>query len=282
MSHEMQIWSCGGGTQSGAIASLIASGELPRPDHAFMTDTGREKSGTWPFVHDFIRPTIAKVGLELTIIKTSDFDDTGLFSKATHDVLLPGFTTISGSVGKLEAWCSGRWKRDVGERWMRSIGIQTATNWIGISTDELRRLRNQHRDWLKLRYPLIFDVRYTRLRCVERIRADGWTREIPHSACFMCANQQDDEWLDMQRNFPADFAAACAIEIEIQRSDPHFWLHPSCVPLSQVDFTAQSSMFADRGCTHRMFHMRLQSTYSIPCDCGAKVKGQYETLGGVA
>ena len=62
MSHETQIWSCGGGTQSGAIASLIASGELPRPDYAFMTDTGREKSGTWPFVDGFIRPALAKVG----------------------------------------------------------------------------------------------------------------------------------------------------------------------------------------------------------------------------
>lgn len=42
MSAATQVWSCGGGTQSGAIASLIRLGKLPRPDYAFMTDTGRE------------------------------------------------------------------------------------------------------------------------------------------------------------------------------------------------------------------------------------------------
>lgn len=28
-----QVWSCGGGTQSGAIAALIRAGKLPRPDY---------------------------------------------------------------------------------------------------------------------------------------------------------------------------------------------------------------------------------------------------------
>ena len=41
-----EIWSCGGGTQSGAIAVLIGQGKLPKPDLCFMTDTGREKSST--------------------------------------------------------------------------------------------------------------------------------------------------------------------------------------------------------------------------------------------
>jgi hypothetical protein len=253
MSHETQIWSCGGGTQSGGIASLIGAGKLPRPDLAFMTDTGREKSGTWPFVDGFIRPQLAKVGLELTVIQKSDFCEIDLFSAATASVLLPGYTNQSGEVGKLQGWCSGRWKRDVAERWMRSIGIETATNWIGISVDELRRVRTQHRGWLRLRYPLIFDVRYSRSQCIARIRADGWAGEIPHSACWMCPNQQDSEWLDMQRNYPADFAAACALEIEIQVVDPYFWLHPSCKPLAAVDFTSQFTMFSDRGCTTGCF-----------------------------
>ena len=253
MSHETLIWSCGGGTQSGAIASLIGSGKLPRPDYAFMTDTGREKSGTWPFVDGFIRPHLAKVGLELTIVKKSEFCEIDLFSAASQSVMLPGYTTQGGGVGKLQGWCSGRWKGDVAERWMRSIGIETATNWIGISLDEMRRVRSQHRGWLKLQYPLIFILRYTRSKCIERIRADGWTGEIPHSACWMCPNMSDGEWLDMSINWSGDFAAACALEIDIQAVDPHFWLHPSCKPLASVDFTAQTTMFSDRGCTTGCF-----------------------------
>jgi hypothetical protein len=56
-----EVWSCGGGTQSGAIAVLIAQGRLPKPDIAFMTNTGRERSSTWPFVDGFIRQQLAKI-----------------------------------------------------------------------------------------------------------------------------------------------------------------------------------------------------------------------------
>ncbi len=75
-----QVWSCGGGTQSGAIAALIGVGQLPKPDIAFMTDTGRERSGTWPFVDGFIRPQLAKVGLELQIVNASEFASTAIIT----------------------------------------------------------------------------------------------------------------------------------------------------------------------------------------------------------
>lgn len=248
---RFDVWSCGGGTQSGAIATLIRLGKLPRPDFAFMTDTNRERSSTWPFVDGFIRPALASVGLDLTIVQASEHARLDVYWNDT--VLLPGYTTLSGEVGKLSPFCSGKWKRDVAERWMRSIGIETARNWIGISRDEARRIRAQNRNWLELWYPLIFEVPMTRDRCVDLIRAEGWTGQIPHSACWMCPNHSDAEWIDMKLNWPADFAAACALEAETRLKDPHFYLHPSCVPLADVDFLAQTTMFADRGCTTGCF-----------------------------
>ena len=153
--HE--VWSCGGGTQSGAIAALIGLGKLPRPDYAFMTDTGRERSSTWPFVDGFIRKQLAVVDLELTVIKSENYgaplDVVYISDSGEQTVLLPGWTTMGPlGPGKLSPFCSGKWKRDVGERWMRSIGIETARNWIGISRDEARRIRAQHRNWGN--YPL--------------------------------------------------------------------------------------------------------------------------------
>lgn len=248
---QAQVWSCGGGTQSGAIAALIRMGKLPTPDICFMTDTGREKSSTWPFVEDFIRPQLAAVGAKLQIIKSSDFGEGALFSKDA--VLMPGYTTQNGGVGKLPAFCSGSWKRDVCERFLRSIGVESARNWIGISVDEMRRVRKQHREWLELWYPLIFGVPMRRHQCVELIRSSGWTGHIPHSACFMCPNMGAAEWIDMKTHWPADFAAACELEAEVHQRDPHFFLHPACVPLGEVDFFSQMSMFEERGCTGECF-----------------------------
>jgi hypothetical protein len=241
-----QAWSCGGGTQSGAIAALIGLGKLPRPDIAFMTDTGRERSSTWPFVDAFIRPKLASVGLELTIVKAADFARLDVYWNDA--VLLPGFTNQSGSVGKLSPFCSGTWKRDVAERWLRSIGVESCRNWIGISRDEPGRIRAQHRPWLELWYPLIFEIPMTREACVSLIREQGWIGEIPHSACYMCPNHSDAEWIDMKLHWPADFRAACDLEADARIKDPHFFLPPSCVALAQVDFFAQTTMFPERGC----------------------------------
>lgn len=251
-----EAWSCGGGTQSGAIAALIGSGTLPKPDVAFMTDTGRERSGTWPFVDGFIRPQLARVGVELRIIKASDFANLDVVytsETGSQTILLPGFTAQAGTEGKLSPFCSGKWKSDVAERWLRSIGVERCRNWIGISRDEASRIRAQHRGWLELWYPLIFEIPMTRAMCVELIRRCGWTGSIPHSACWMCPNATDGEWLDMSINFPADFAKACELEAEVHLKDPEFFLHPARIPLADIDFTAQHSMFADRGCTTGCF-----------------------------
>lgn len=250
---KTEVWSCGGGTQSGAIAVLIGSGKLPKPDICFMTDTGREKSGTWPFVDSFIRPQLARVGATLEIVKAEQFSSISLFASDGRTVLMPGFTTQAGSMGKLSGFCSGRWKQDVAERYFRSLGIETARNWIGISIDEMRRVRKQHRSWLELWYPLIFGVPMRRHQCVDLIRETGWLGPVPHSACKMCPNMRDNEWVEMQRDWPRDFNDAVLIEREIRIKDPHFWLHPACIPLDQVDFTAQHTMFPDRGCTTGCF-----------------------------
>jgi hypothetical protein len=252
--HMVEVWSCGGGTQSGAIATLIKLGRLPRPDFAFMTDTGRERSSTWPFVDGFIRPQLAKVGLELQVIKASDFGGGSLFGgEDGKTVLMPGFTNLSGQVGKFSAFCSGNWKVRVGERFMqRACGIKKARNWIGISVEEMRRVRKQFRPWMELWYPLIQGVPMSRSQCVELIRSH-WDGHIPHSACYMCPNMGNAEWIDMKLNWPGDFAAACAVEAEVRAVDPHWFCHPSCVPLAEVDFFAQTTMFPERGCTSGCF-----------------------------
>jgi len=165
---DLQVWSCGGGRQSGAIAELIRQGRLPRPDLCVMTNTGRERSSTWPFVDGFIRPKLAEVGLELTIIKKDDWATVDLLSTKGL-VLLPGFTNQSGSLGKLEPYCSGEWKREVLMRYLRSLGVESATNWIGISLNEMSRVRRPRVKWLQIRYPLLFDVPMRVNQCVALV-----------------------------------------------------------------------------------------------------------------
>jgi hypothetical protein len=238
-----QVWSCGGGTQSAAIAALIVQGRLPKPDVSLMVDTGRERSSTWAFVHGVLVPALASAGVELRIVRTEDFDDIDPFN-GQGTVLLPMFTT-QDATGKLENYCSAYWKREITARYLRSIGIPEACLWIGISLDEKRRAKTLRRKRFTIRYPLLMDVPMRRFECVSLVESMGWGTP-PRSSCWMCPNHSDAEWREIRDNDPADFQAAVELERDIREQDPHAYLHGSCVPLDRVEFDAAENEAA--GC----------------------------------
>jgi hypothetical protein len=242
-----EVWSCGGGRQSGAIAALIGDGKLPKPDICVMTDTGMERSATWPFVDGFIRPQLRKVGLELTVIQSADWATVGLLS-TKGKILMPGFTTQSGAVGRLDSFCSQEWKTRPVKRYIRSLGIEAARCWIGFSIDEMNRVRTPSEAWWQYFYPLIFEFALRKHQCIDAIRRHGWPHPIPLSACWSCPNASDGEWIEMKLHWPADFENACQLENKLRATDPHFYFHRSCVPLNEVDFFAQQSMLPEHGC----------------------------------
>ena len=236
MSQRLQTWSCGGGTQSAAIAALIVQGRLPKPDLAAIVDTEREKTSTWEYYDAVLKPELGKVGVTLHRVPKSDFATVDLYRDG-EALLLPVFTTQGGAPGKLPTYCANEWKRRVHQRWLRAQGVTKCDVWIGISVDEMRRMRFSSEPWYRHQYPLI-DLRLRRSDCLRIVREVGWPAP-PRSACWMCSNMGNAEWREMKTNHPADFAKACALEVELRQKDPYAWLHESCRPLTEVDFDAQ-------------------------------------------
>lgn len=243
-----QVWSCGGGTQSAAIAALIIQGKLPKPDFSLIVDTNYEKSGTWAYMDSVLSPELAKVGVEIVRIDASKFRTCDLMSVNGEHMLMPMFTNQSGQMAKFPAYCSAEWKREVISRWMRTQGIEQAMNWIGISLDEMSRVRTPRAAWLQLRYPLIFDVPMSRQDCINLVMEKGWP-EPPRSSCWMCPNMRDGEWREMKADYPGDFQMAVDLERELRLKDPNVFLHESCKPLDEVDFTNYQSNLFDKGCS---------------------------------
>lgn len=246
-----QVWSCGGGVQSAAIAALIIQGRLPKPDLAVIVDTNREKTSTWEYLDAVLNPELAKVGVFVERVDSSQFRTCDVWSINDETLLLPVYTNQSGSDSKLPAYCSAEWKREVVSRWLRSLGVETACNWLGISRDEMSRIRAQRTKWLELRYPLIFDVPMRRQDCIGLISEMGWP-EAPRTSCWMCPNMRDREWRTMKENYPEDFANAVALERQVRERDPHAYFHGSMVPLDQVDFENYQGSFTDTGCAGGM------------------------------
>ncbi len=185
MSERTQIWNCGGGTQSAAIAALLVEGTLAPPDLAVIVDTERERSSTWRYVEEWLAPALRNVGIVLHRVSKSRYCTVDAWGgKDGNSLLVPAFTDQNGEVAKLPAFCSNEWKARVVQRWAtQEYNVEAATNWIGFSTDEANRAQKISAGKWQRYYPLL-ELGISRSRCYGIVRAIGWP-DPPRSSCWM-------------------------------------------------------------------------------------------------
>lgn len=241
------VWSCGGGVQSAAIAALIVSGDIPKPDAAVMSDTGREKSATWRYFDSVLVPKLASVGVELIRLDHEKWSTVDIYGGADgkRAPLMPMFTDRNGQVGQKNKYCSNEWKVRPVDRYIRSLGLESGERWIGFSIDEFQRCRgfDPRAKWNQ-RYHLI-ERRMTRIDCQVLVESVGWPA-APRSACWMCPYQNDVEWKETKSKDQGDFVMARDLEREIQVVDPDLYFHRSCTTLDRADFNESQGELLDQ------------------------------------
>jgi len=234
----MNILSYGGGRQTAALCELIRQGRYPRPDRIVIADTGREKQSTWDYLEEVMQPRLTAIGLPIEIAPRS-LAYVDLYAH-NGDLLVPVYT----KTGKLPAFCSNEWKQRVVQRHVK----EPYTAWIGFAFDERKRVKSE----TNRVYPLI-DLMLSKADCL-RVLEDAGMPVPPPSSCWMCPNMRDAEWLQIQRDYPADFQRAIDLDVELRTEDidsggSGVWLHHSRKPLSEVVFdTSDDSRHAARQC----------------------------------
>lgn len=228
------VWSSGGGIQSTAIAALIYSGVLPKPDFAVMIDTGYESDKTYSYLERIIRPKLSEVGVKFNLVSSEVFGGDTKIIGDTGLVNIPAFRKNSdGSVSHLATWCNNAWKVKVLRRWLREQGVEKCIDWVGISTDESRRAnKDSGVKWITNAYPLI-ELGMDRTACVEQIKKVGWEMPV-RTSCVFCPNRTNYEWLRLKYESPSDFEQACQLDEYLRKVRPDIWLHSSCRPLREV------------------------------------------------
>lgn len=254
MSDLKQVWLCGGGTQSCAIAALIVQGRLPKPDVSLVVDTFFETEVTWNYYEQVLRPALLSVGVDLMKLTGEKhgrfWGET--FAKNADEPMIPVYSTQTGTPIKLPNICTQMWKIEVADRFLsreKKITKSKMRKWIGFSFDEQRRWARwlDKPEWEKglLWFPLV-DLHFRRRDCIEIVKGMGWPTP-PRSACWMCPNHSDVEWRKLRSERPHEFQKAIRFEKQLQQKDPDSWLHRSCVPLAKVDFTQPEDLFT-RAC----------------------------------
>src|SRR5512140_3731726 len=222
----------GGGRQSAAMAVLIRTGRLPRPECIVMADTGREASRTWDYLAAYIQPMLAEIGLSVEVAP-HELATVDLYGK-NGDLLLPAFT----QTGKLPTLCSNEWKKRVCQRYLRSVGYgpdNPCVTWLGISTDEIERMKPSGVQWQTYHWPLAWDLRLSAHNCQQLVLDYGLP--LPDiSSCWMCPHRQNREWRLLRDEYPGDWNKAVMVDEQINESHG-VRLHRDGVALADVDLS---------------------------------------------
>lgn len=254
--EPIHILSLGAGVQSSTMALMASTGEItPMPKYAIFADTQAEPKSVYRWLDwlekqlpfRVIRAThgnLERDGVERRISKLS--------GKQYVRTLIPTFIrNPNGSRGILPRKCTRDYKINVIHREVRRLlGIRAfrksqpvlAISWIGISSDEIIRMKPSALPQIQNRHPLV-DLGLSRADCLRWMQAHGHPTP-PRSACTFCPYHSDVEWLRLKTNEPEDFQRAVLWEREfttaLQEHDQVAkgipFLHDSLVPLDQVVF----------------------------------------------
>lgn len=247
--------SFGGGVQSTAMLHLVLDGQLPRPDVWIFADVGDEPHEVYEHVR-VCEALIVNNGMHFETVRHPSGLSVSQHTfqellKPTGGVPTPMFLARkAGDQGApLRRSCTRDWKLKpiwsyLRERYAVKRGQKTPACevWVGISLDEIQRMKDSPKPWLDYRYPLI-ELRLRRSRLITYLRKK--LVDAPRSACTFCPFHTNTEWRRLKTEDPLGFAAAVAYEQRVHRlwAEHHHrnreslpYLHRSMQPLESVRF----------------------------------------------
>lgn len=274
MSEPIHIISLGAGVQSSTMALMAAKGEIaPMPVCAIFADTQDEPQSVYTWL-DWLEKQLPFPVHRVTKGKLSDHALTGGVRADGNPWLnmsIPAFVKLKdGSVGPLGRGCTRDFKIKPILKKIRLIadvprGCKRVMvkQWIGISLDEVSRMKPSREPWIENQWPLI-DARMNRGDCLRWMQERGLPQP-PRSACGYCPYHSDSEWARIKKTEPGAFSNAVVFEKKMHALN-HLrgeglglpFLHRSCVPLETVDFSTEE----ERGQTN-MFNNECEGMCGV-------------------
>lgn len=226
---------------------MAAAGEIePMPVAAIFADTKAEPKAVYDWLA-WLEKQLPFPVVRVTHGSLRRHLKRPYWSKVNERMTIKGFPAFvrqpDGSQGLMSRQCTRDFKLDPLSKattaLMREYGTKRAVQWIGISLDEIFRMKpHTRRNTVENRWPLI-EKRLRRHDCLLWMQRKGLPKP-PRSACVFCPYHSNAEWRDLS---PAEFASAARFEREVQEAHRKIemkgvpFLHRKMIPLDQVDLS---------------------------------------------
>lgn len=249
MSVRLRVLSLGAGVQSTTLALLAAAGEIgPMPDAAIFADTQWEPAAVYRHL-DWLRAP-GRLPFPIDVVTAGDLKAGILARRNTSGgqyAAIPWYTAnADGSAGIGRRQCTSEYKLGPIAKAIRArLGVDgraylqkaSVEVWIGISIDEVSRMKPARQKFMVNRWPLI-ERGLSRTACLAWLRARGFP-EPPRSACIGCPFHSNAAWLAMKAHAPEEWAEAVAVDAALRLGDARGmrgleFMHNARLPLPEA------------------------------------------------
>ena len=246
-----EIICLGAGTQSTAMSLMAAEGVItPMPTAAIFADTGWESAGIYAHI-DWLETMLPFPLYRVEGGGWGPKPQGDIRTKAGAQEMPVFVDKPKGRRGITSRHCTEHYKIVPIMRKSRElIGAKPVgmpkkglyvNHWLGISTDEVERMRDSRVQWVHKRYPLI-DMGFSRDDCIDYFKERFPGRELQRSACIGCPYHSNEEWERMKIYDPVSFADAVDFDHSMRNGKLQLaykypaYLHSDLMPLDEIDF----------------------------------------------
>ena len=249
---KLRILSLGAGVQSSALAMLIEQGKVPMVDAAIFADVGAEPREVIEWL-DWLK---TKISYPLFVVQDKNLkeDLINVTKGLEKKVQIPFFSlSDSGSKGMNRRQCTAEYKiKPVTQKIRQLLGLAKGERrkngtevelLMGISTDEVQRMKTNQIKYFNNVYPLI-DMGWNREKCISWFQ-ENYNKTPPRSACTFCPFHSNEEWKRVKSN-KEEWDKVVALEksfienreliSKITGVKDKIFFHRKCIPIDQVDF----------------------------------------------
>lgn len=247
----LTVISLGAGVQSSVMALMAAKGQItPMPDCAIFADTQSEPD----HIYEWLDWLETQLPFPVYRISVGSLRDDLIASARTRSRVPnpPLFLKTPTSDGMLFRQCTSDYKiQPIFKKLRELVGLKhrqkapkevAVEQWIGISQDEIQRMKMAPHKWIENRWPLL-EHRMSRLHCLEWMRDNGYNELPKKSACTFCPYHDNKTWRQMKAEDPKSWFDAIEVDHAIRNGinktteGNQMFLHRSRVPLDEADLS---------------------------------------------
>ena len=243
---NLRVISLGAGVQSSVMALMAGMGKItPMPDCAIFADTQFEPKEIYEHL-DWLTHVLP---FPVHVVTAGNIKEDTLQGKnafGTSYIAMPLFTD-KNTMGRRQ--CTFDYKiRPINKKTRQLMGLKkgqrangkVCETWVGISIDEIQRVKESQFPYVKNRYPLI-ELGMKRRDCLSWFEKYFPHKKLKRSACIACPYNNNSSWRNMKKNDPENFKIAIDFDEKIRNLHKDeklkYYIYQGKVPLKDADLS---------------------------------------------